>query len=726
MSISQIQRHRVFGETTRTLFSSGERPRLVDIMREVSGYFHEYPAGKPLPALTKTMQKNLPSNVTAFNQMLSHVVTNLDVLYEATEEHQQDTLLLTTLLKTNLERLRARRKKLVTQIDDYLFSLYNTDGYYYSISDVFSDLNLTDLNLTSAFVDTYSGYVSLPTISHLTKRVEPKMYSGTAITASAPSSGDGVLTYNTLSPFQGCVDGLTNTIWAIEVERDQPEEIVVNIMVTLAESQSSVKVSKIEYDPYGITPVQMWIETESYRTDNLQTIQVEDFGNGVKKSQYKMTFVDQPRVVKSVNFWLRKTEPDYTVEKDNKTKYRYIFAAKDITMTEHVYDNQATFVSAALSLPEEIAGDNVIDAVSLVATDHTPTDTSISYFVASDIEGATDVSDFTWFPIDKIDNLNPKEESIFRFEGALKFSSTIRANPSDGDLLLKAFVSAGITEALNPNPNIIPGVDIYRLAVFSDEVLTKSIILEEGVNTTKILHVDPESGVSDEEALELSYWKDHIDGTKINADTVYGRIDIGNGFFSGGDVGEHNKRIYVETYIESLTDQETMLKRLVKADTNSRVWDVKVYLNGREVGMLPVGVDELVIPWKFQKGLNHIALVVIIPPSTGAFPSPQNGLINLFDDSNLQDFGIVKLGTWTYVDFFKMQYNENGDPRTFTIYDGEIISRRKPTDNFRLKYSKARSTAPDAIRLRADLKRTTNNQFVSPYVDLYRLRFIYT
>lgn len=723
MSISQIQRRRVFEEITRTLYASGERPRLIDIMREVSAYFKDYPAGNPLPPFTEHIQMGLPSNAEKVNQMIANLVTNLDVLYEAVGDHQQDLMHLTTLLRTSIENLRARRKKLVTQMDDYLFSLYNVDGYYYSASDSFADLSFTDLSLTSAFVDTYSGRVSLPTISNLTRQVQAESYSGVSI--SAVSDGTTV-PHDTVSPFQGCIDGLSNTIWSTEVELDAPAEVLLRVTVTIGGSDNPIKVSKIDVDPYGITPVQLWVETEAYEDNQTSNVVLEDFGEGIKTSLYQMVFIDQPRVISRVHFWMRKTDPDYTVNRDNRTRYRYIFAAKNISMSEHVFDNQATFVSTPLALPAELRSDEVIDAVSLVARDEVPTDTGIKYYVAPDVTGATEIGEFNWQQIEKIDALNPRAETIIRFDGALKFSRDIRSNPDSGDLQLKQIVTTGPPAEQNPNPEIIPTQDVYRICDFGEEVLTKSLVLEEGVNTTRIYHTDFESGIEVEEALELDYWADFINGTRTDVTTVYGRIDTGNGFFSGGDVGDNGQYIYLETYLESLTDQETFLKRCIKPDSNSRVWDMKAFLNGREVADMPVGTNEVVIPWKFNKGLNHIAMTIAIPETSAAYPSPEQGTVNLLGDSLLTDFGTVKLGTWTYVDFFTMQYNEIDQPKTFTIYEGEIISRRKPTDNFRLRYSKARSTAPDAVRFRADLTRTNDNQYVSPQLDLYRLRFIYT
>ena len=85
----------------------------------------------------------------------------------------------------------------------------------------------------------------------------------------------------------------------------------------------------------------------------------------------------------------------------------------------------------------------------------------------------------------------------------------------------------------------------------------------------------------------------------------------------------------------------------------------------------------------------------------------------------------MKLNTWDYVDFFQMKYNQVGQPPSFSIYNQEIISRRKPTTNFKVTYSRSNNDSPLAVRLRADLERPVNNPNISPVIDFYRLRFQY-
>lgn len=758
MSISSIQRRRLFEEVTRVFYASGERPRLTDILSEVSRYFAKYPPGLPLRPTQGFAVDGQKTNLNLINEAFYGMQHNLSVAYESALEQTRDIMMITSVMQSNLERLRSRRSALVATIDDYLFTLFNSDGYYMSISDSFDDLNFTDLNLTSAFVDTTLGRVSLPANSTLSK---PIAINEIGLAPSIKVLANGAPTnFRSTSPFLNAVDGLDNTIWAIEVETASPVEVICGLTMVIGSGTNPAYVSRIEFEPWGIQPVQTMIRTQDNNftatrqgkeTWNKNPTLVEekifiprdvgedmlfqlgflgsDFDTKITTSATKMIFNDRARQVSKVSFFLRKKVPDYTIKTSSgKTMFRYIFGAKDITLTRQVYDQEAVFVSAPLSLPSDLVKDHVIDAVSILANHSEPTSTSLTYWVAPDLgDGTHDIGDYEWKKITPLEKVDKSPDSVVKFNGAITSIRDINSNPSAGQLQLIETATAAGTPAvqLNPSPHIIKGTDVWRIAEFSDEILPSSTVLEEGINTTRVMHVTGSETV----ANDLSFWADYVSGVST-AEVVYTRIDKGTGFFDGSVIGEDNRFVYIETFLETEAASELLLRNLRKSDGNARNWDVELYLNGRRVGDLPVGTDFLAIPWKFVEGLNQVIMLITIPVATDDAPRVYDGKIILMENSSLYDFGTVKLATWTYVDFFHMQYNEVDTPFSFTIREvgtnkKEIISRRKPTDNFRFKYAKATGNGPEAVRLKVDLKRSTGEPSVSPTLDLYRMRFLY-
>lgn len=720
MSIRQVQIKNMLDAVSQSHFIGGVNPQLNDLLKYMSQYFAEYPAGLPL-RMERNLFESPRSDPELINDLMAKGIMNIDVLYETSLQQLNEITLLNTILRSHLERLRIKRTVLESLIDDYLLGIYNSDGYFFSISDQFTDTSLTDLDFTTSFIDVEAGTLSLPVIPNkstevrITRGIEP------GITVSGKDKTD--LFYEIKTPFTNAVDGLTNTAWFFEVRSPIPQTVTATISMDIATAFGSSRISKIDATPFGVTPVKVAIEA-IFNQDVYSSV-TQPFTTAIKTSTDKMSFIgDQINSdISSLIFTLVKTNYDY-IKQDNGPTYIYTFGFKELAMNEHAYDQYATYVTKPLSLPAELGEDAVIDAVSLVTEETLPTSTTVKWYVTADVEGATSISDFSWREIVPIgDSIGQSPNKVISFDGSSRISKMVRRTRVSGaDLLLIPFNNTSPDLAKrNPTPSIVPTSDIYRLVEFTDDSLAGSLLLEEGINTTKIYFTD-----LDEDAVVegFAFWQDKFEDTESYF-TTHGRIDIGHEFFYGGDVGESGKSIYVETYIELENDLPVLLKQCTKTDTNSQLWDMRVFLNGREIANMPVGVDKLTVPWKFLQGRNHVAALINIPHADELYPSPYIGTINLMTDSELSDFGTVKLNTWNYVDFYKFSNNQVNDPNSFTIYNKEIVSRRKPTDNYRLSYLKPTSAAPDSIRLRADLTRSSYYERATPLIDSYRIRFSY-
>src|SRR5690606_29075136 len=148
----------------------------------------------------------------------------------------------------------------------------------------------------------------------------------------------------------------------------------------------------------------------------------------------------------------------------------------------------------------------------------------------------------------------------------------------------------------------------------------------------------------------------------------------GSAFFYGGDIGTASRCVHVETYLESLDDFEDQIQEIVKDEANVQQWGIKLYLNGLEIADLPIGKNRDVVNYNFRKGLNHLAMTILIPPNTTAFPNVYVGSINLMNDNSLQNYGKVRLSSVKYVDFFDFKYNYSKDSNVFTINNNRIIT----------------------------------------------------
>lgn len=708
MSARQIQINRVLEEVIRTRYSSGIKPTLNQILSDVSAYFSLYPAGLAVSIPIDDIRFREVADVKTYNQIVANSVLNLDVLYETAIEDSERMQILTVALQRHLDRLRAKRKRIETTIDDYLLSLYNTDGYYFSVSDTFADLSMSDLTMTSAYVDAEAGSLELPALSSFSTKLDRRLIGNPAISVTK----DNVATsFKSISSFFGAIeDSVDNLIWATEIESNAPAEIIMTVVIPIDNSQSIVDISRVEFIPYGLSPVQLLLETGHLGLEN--SIEYTIFGGRIETSNNKIVLTDEAQDIISVRLTLRKTKHDFTRVVSGTTKYVYMFGAKEISFINRVFDNSAIFVSTPLSGSEEL-DEFVIDAVSVVVDQETPSGTSIKFYMASEPDNdVNDITDFDWKEIQPSVEGDSSSASVLRFDGASTTSRNINSHPVGSDIQLIPFNDvANDLNQRNPTPALIPGVDVYRLCGFEDEVFATSLILEEGINSTRSYYVDLHATA----VTDLSYWTDILSNPTTR--TVYGRIDTGNDFFYGGDIGESNISVYTEAFLYAEDSRDTFLSEFSKPDQFSQSWEVRVFLNGREIGYLPVGTNKAVLPWTIREGKNQIIILSNIPSGKGP------GTLKLLASGNLNDFGTVKFDDWNYVDFFDMQYNQNSSHKTFTINSGQIVSRYKPSDNFRLTFSRSTGKGPTAVRLRADLLRDFNKSKITPKLNSYRIRF---
>lgn len=725
-SIRNSQARAVLRDITHALYSRGVDPTLADVLSRLNRYFGQHPAGKPLPMNMDSVNRDYPSSHEDYNRLMRNLAMNLDILYETCLNQVDDVMLLNDAIHSRVQSLKHRQKRLEGRINDHLLVHQNAEGYFYTISDNFADLMLVDTTLTSARVDTESGSVTIPSLSDHSYKLEPQWIRNPNVRVEVDGKDHS---YRTLSSFRGAVeDGMDNLMWAIEVELDELKEVIVTVDIPISARGEPAELTRVDIKPYGMSEVQCWLETYDAAAGRYT-----NFGSRVKTDSLKMTFVDNPPPTGTLRMYLRKTKHDYIQRRADGIKYRYVFGAKSITMLHNVYERFARLVTHPLSIPEEAMGSLVIDAVSLDANVDVPNGGEVRFYVAadspfdySDIDyaGPRAVGELTWHEIAPM-KANTHLDKLARFDGAATYTKLITDNPTNDQLQLIPLAPIGPEQDRNPSQTIIEATDVYKIAELDTEPLVNSLFLLEGLNTTRIYSKSIDPGMSFKD-LDITYWADVLRNRQDELTLDYGRIDQGNGFFYGGDVGAPGRDVYIETYLDAGRAYDTFMAELQKLDERSRTWEIKVFLNGRPLGTLGNQIHSMRLPWAFKEGLNHIVLIIRIPLEASV-SMPFVGAISLMGDApKLWDYGLVRLDKWSYVDEFTMRYNEYGQPKTFTIKDRMIISRRKPTTNFLLQYSINTGYGPEAIRLMAELSRAGNNPNITPSLNSYQLRFSYS
>jgi hypothetical protein len=723
MSIQQVQTKNILELIARSFLADGQQPLLDDITQYLNRFFSVQPAGNPFEIAAEMLNTTeARSDVDTINAMMAILITNTDILYETCFDQIDQTLMLNSVLRNHLERIRIKNALLSSKIEDYMLGISNSDGYFYSFSDNFATTNFTDFEFTTCFIDTLAGAAMIPAIS-AKSRVLPN--GSIAVRSILVTDGDGeFIPHEAKTPVSDAFDGLNNTAWMVEVKTNKDAPITLTVELALSNAVSDNILTKIEVDPVGVVPVQIGINGIYQKTS--RETETKPFSSHVKTTMVRRTFVpDVPQKnILGLQFQLKKDKPDYFIDDPYESTAVYLFGFKELILSEQYFDPEARFVSKPISLDPDMSDEALIDAVSVTVEDNLPFGTHLKYYVAADLEEATALDDFSWIEILPLLDSNQLSSQIVRFDGTAKTTRHIRLVPRlPDDIKMIEFNTTNVDLAKrNPTPAYFNGFDAYRIAPFNAEsYIENTLHLEEGINTTKIYYTElDETSVTQ----GFDFWRQVLDNP-LDYKSTYGQTDAGHGFLYGADIGENGKSVYSETYLYADEESPVLLKECRKGDPNSKTWNVKMFLNGREIASLPVGTDSITVPWKFKQGKNHIVVMAEIPEVTAETSAPYIGIFDVMTDSKLSDYGTVKLDDWNYVDVYKFQTNLTSESKAFTIYNNEIVSRRKPTNNFRLTYNTDTQKRPEAVRFRVDFSRDSSFAHVTPVLDSYRLRFSY-
>lgn len=711
-SIRSAQLKRAIGTISKALYSRGVKPSEAEVNNAVSKYFSENPIGIPLSYnVNDIIADNSIADPEAINTMMLKSLVNLEVLYEVAMLQADDSMSMVTELRDRMALLERKRRRATAELDDIMQSMYNSDGYYYSMSDGFYDISMVDLSMTSLYIDVESSELTLPVVSHWSNKVRPENLTGNV---SSVMAGGETLLYDEQYPMTNAFDGLTNTVWSMETKTANQARVTTVILINIS---SDMEISRVDINPYGVSQSQWLIE---YGIQNdAGGIEYRPFGGRVLTTVDKFSMLNDPVMASTLRITINKDEPDYISNDADTNAFRYIFGMKDIEISYSVFDAMGSMVSIPLSIPS-YSGIYDIDSVSITTDQYVPDGTSMNFYIAEEdgVEKAS-INDYNWQRVKPVDMVSSPRDTVIRFDGTQLVSRIITPNPTGDDSIERIpldTVNQDMRER-NPTTSILDGDYVYRIARLEDTPVEGTIKLEEGINSVRIYHTE----LSDFAIEDLSWWADKLD----EVEQTESRIDIGNSFFYGGDIGESGRSVLVETYVDIATDVGDVFSDFKKNDANSKLWKVRAFLNGREIGLIDEGQDLSSLTWPFRKGLNHVALLINIPYATRDVRHPYIGSVTLLSERELTDIGRVRLGNLPYVDKFDMKYNQRPGDRTFSLIDGEIVSRSRPHGDLMLTYNRSTHAGPNAIRLRVDMDRSNNHSTLSPVLSEYRVRFSY-
>lgn len=715
MTISSIQKRKFLNNLYQLLYSSGvsnldsaiRQPKEEEVKREYDEYFSVNNFGVPLSIDINNFRNTPVADPELMNFMLSRMLLNAEVLYDSIYENNEDLMKVVTVLNKRLDNLRSRRVELEKKVDNLLFSISNTDGFFYSFSDSFSNLNNVDLSLTSCYVDTDNGKVTLPKLkSSALDFNAPGKINLNNIKHSLVFNGSPVFTDRVLENASSLFDGLNNTYCNVSHSSNKLGACALILTIPL---NTSFIVSKVQGKLSTSSAVTTMVEL--FDGDDNQNVQYRRQQSNSAYDRFSFDFT--PQSTGSLRITFIKYDADARDMSNPSNQYLYNFNIRDLIVSGEYYDSQGTLVSSPISIP--LGNENkIIDAVSIDSANSNPEIGQVNFYVAKDVSGATNISDFDWIPVSSVTDSNVSFPNIISFNSSTRSFKAIDNSGSTDSISLYPLSTENNLSVKNPSNSIYTGINVYRIAKINEEINPYNSYILDSINSFKFSYVSYIDGLH----RDKSKWSSIInDKSSLYNVSEPGNIQITNTPSVPVVLNLNSISGFLQTKL--LTTQESNVSATISRDTGAIDWSMSVYLNGVSIAEFEPGVVSKQVVWNFIQGVNNIELAFDAEGSS-------MGSVSLMVGDSILRYGTPFLKYYGYVDKFDFRVNRSIEDSVFTIdsYLGnkEIFCRNTINDNSRLYYNNNSQDLVSAIRFRADLSRFSN-PFGTPSISEYRIKF---
>ena len=680
------------------------QPDEIEVKKEFDEYFSRNRIGLPLTNDINVLRNTQITNPELMNTFMARTILNLEVLYDSIHENGEGMMSVATVLSKRLDSLRSKRASLEKKIDDVLFANSNTDGYFYSFSDSFSNLSNVDLNLSTCFVDTEHRVAKLPTLK--TNALDfraPGRINLSNIKYDIIFNGNNVTSGAVLPSANNIFDGLNDTLSTVVHKSSTLGAcaMVLTIPLNTPFTVSSVD-GKLNTSSAVVTIA------EIIGSDNNQEVQYRRKQSNSDYDKFSFNFI--PQQSGTIRITLIKYEPDVTFADRTTDKYEYRFEIRDLIVSGQYYDRAATLISSPISITS--GNDNkIIDAVSIEANNSNPSIGSIDYFIAENIANAVNISDFNWIPIS-----STGFNKVVSFNKSIKFFKNISSISSPGNIFLNPIIVSGALTEINPSESIYRGVSVYRVGTVPESDTPYNPYILDSINRVSFKYTSYSQGLY----RNLTEWSSLVNSPSSTAQVFdVGALAITNIPSIPIALNLNGISGFLQTNL--LVDNATEVNHVVSKSGGAIDWDLAVYLNGTKIADIPAGQTSPTqnTTWNLTKGINKITIT---------FDSPNNasGSISLMDGVSIANYGTPFLNYYSYTDPFDFRINRGINDAVFTIdkYLGnkEILCRKQIKDNSRLVYYSNTDNTVESIRFRADFTRSSN-PFGTPSLSGYRIKF---
>lgn len=735
MSIERIQKQRFLDTVFKIYHSLGIQPSYNDLSILFGQYFSLNKPGDPVSVPYDNLNASNTIDVNSLNKIMSTLLFNVDVLYDSFQDDVEALYSIMSSYKFRLDNLKNKRAEVEKKIDDHLFAIKNTDGFYYSVSNAFNDLEQTDTTNTTAYVDTEARKAALPKMSSgLFNYVGNILSTTTTAEVSIFFDGERKDIRQGVN-FSNVFNGLNNSVWNY-TETDGTNGYKSN-SIGLCTLKISIPVSSLQ--SAGISVVEGKVTSRKAVDISVIVNDAVNAANSLYFSKNGTTDYDvfsfnfEPKSTSRIDIFFAKAEPDYFITNADQTKrYVYEFGIDELVIAAPYYDSSAVFYSNRMQIVDSKNENLVVDAVMLETNDQIPAGCAINYYIAEDDGSQADVKFLNWTAISPTTKLTSSEENIIRFNGTTAKAMTV-VEPSTSSIIPteQEFIKIPRTTTYsNPIQNYFYqndsnnlGFNLYRFAKFPNGVNPITPYILENVRSKQLkIHYVQET------SLDQSSWQQILAGYRTDVVVTTDQSDISSTdvLFSGNNIPNGSVRLSTNVY----ADTDVLYNKRFLKNADAQYWDVNIFLNGRQLARIEPGVLSSSITWNFNKGQNSIVIVINKSSNVSSSATTFQGSITLMEGMSIANTVGLK-AYQNYLFYVKIEdlrrlYSNTDNVFSIINYENnnEIVYRR--TEEIAagsvVHYLQNLENGISGLRLRADMSRG-QSAYSSPAIISYKLKF---
>jgi hypothetical protein len=711
MNISAIQKRKFLNNLYLNLYANGSKPNEREIRRIFNQYFSTNQLGRPIRIGFEELIDSAILDPITFNKVMAKIGLNIELIYDFINENNEELMSTVTSLDKKLTDLRSKRNELEAKVDDLIFSINNSDGYFYSYTENFSSISNIDLFFTNAFVNTPYNHVELPTLLG-----EGAFAAASQFILGSPTftiSGDNSFPVTEIDQdsFNLAIDGLNDTYWSYSYSSSQNRIYSLDLNLPVSSSRVLGEVSGIILSQ---KPTTIILEAQPFDgSDPIVRVKdsLGDFG--------RFSFSINSGYYNSIKLRFLKMQPD-VINYDVENIYTYNFGIRELYIGSQYYDNRAIVVSKPISVPQDQNKLLSIDSVAIDIKSQIPEDTEIRFYLATDKEDVVGIESFNWIPISPANDSSPRYSQVVNLRKQNYVKKLIELNPSSSGSwqkipinnleLEESSLGSPLSQRIplnveNPSSSIYFNKNVFRITEIPEtEFLVDPFILS-GLNSAKRYFRAFNNSYKD-----LNQWSEYLQskdylGLDILRDQAKA-ISPGTRFVCSG---------LVEIKILSNKDQE--ISHLIRKNRND--FNLGYYVNNVLAGDVPNGISSKEVTTNLSAGINNI-IITYDKNFVGDIT------FELVSGSTLGLLGDVFLDLFKFLDPIEFRNDQNINAKNFTIDNflgkREIITNQDIGDVSQISYYSEGEKPIGSVRFRADLVRY-ENPYTSPLLDSVRVKF---